>query len=188
MGESRLDVDSLAMRRVQAGELDQFTELVARHQSALFRYAVSRLGSRTLAEDAVQDTFLRAFEGRRTFDCQRGFRAWLWTILIHRCGRLAKDKSRLPTRTLERDEAPVDGSQWVGERLERAEERRLLEELLVELPEEQADALRMRYFGELSYEEIGDASGTSVSTAKSRVRYGLERLARALATRREITR
>src|SRR5206468_2754628 len=63
-----------------------------------------------------------------------------------------------------------------AERIER------VRELLASLPDEQADALRLRFFGDLTFPEIASALGCSLNTAKSRVRYGLEKIGRSLRT------
>ncbi|MEK6237366.1 MAG: hypothetical protein N2C14_21860, partial [Planctomycetales bacterium] len=67
------------MRRVQAGETHRFGELIRRYRVALLRAAESRLGSRSLAEDCVQDAFLSAFQARAGYNPRFSFRAWLWT-------------------------------------------------------------------------------------------------------------
>src|SRR5262245_45602178 len=57
------DDDALIMRRVQAGDLERFSELIRRYQRPLLRAAFERLGERDWAEDVVQETFLAAFAG-----------------------------------------------------------------------------------------------------------------------------
>ena len=61
-------------------------------------------------------------------------------------------------------------------RLLAKEQSEELESLLARLPEAQADALRLRFFGELKFQEIADAMGCSLATAKNRVRWGLTAL------------
>lgn len=181
-----LEPDAADMQQVQAGCLDRFRPLVARHQSAMFRYARSRLGSRTLAEDAVQEAFLAAFRGRHTYDASRPFRAWLWTILANTCSRLAKKRAeRATTAFAAPPEEWVDPGASALAALERQDERRQLAELLAQLPDEQADAIRMRFFGELSFDEIAAVLSCSAATIKSRVRYGLEKLAGWLKSSQE---
>jgi RNA polymerase sigma-70 factor (ECF subfamily) len=61
-------------------------------------------------------------------------------------------------------------------RLLQKERGELLEQLLAELPQPQADALRLRFYGGLKFQEIADAMGCSLSSAKNRVRWGLEKM------------
>ncbi|MGL4463535.1 MAG: RNA polymerase sigma factor [Planctomycetia bacterium] len=182
------DLDAVDMREVQAGRLERFALLVDRHQSACFRYAQSRLGARGLAEDAVQEAFLAAFEHRASFDPDRSFRTWLFTILVNQCRRLGKNELRRQAGRRSFDAAAHvvadDADQPLLDRLTAAEDQQLLAELLASLPDEQADAVRMRFFGELTFDEIAQVQGTPTPTVKSRVRYALERMT-AEITRRE---
>src|SRR5438105_489624 len=77
-----------------AGEEDAFALLVARYQAALLRAAISRLGRRELAEEAVQEAFLCAHRWLATYDSRFSFRTWLWTILLNQCSRQAKREAK----------------------------------------------------------------------------------------------
>lgn len=179
------DADVLDMTAVRDGDIERFAKIVERRQRSMFRYAYSRLGCRFLAEDAVQQSFMAVFESRAAFDPTRGFRAWLWTIHVNECRRTARSRIRI-----HRDEAGGRGAPTWGEppdsRLERREDQERVLEALNQLPEDQADAVRLRYFGELSFEEIAATTGAPVATAKSRVRYGLVKLARRLRRYEEL--
>ena len=179
--------DAEVMRRVQAGQLELFEELVRRYRGALVRVAASKLGDAALAEDAVQETFLAVFTARDTYDSRFAFRTWLWTILLNVCRRQLKRRQRVP-RVLARSAVEgADGHVPDPESLESglthalsAERREVLAALLAELPEAQADALRLRFFGGLKFEEIAAAMPCSLSAAKVRVKQGLLRLAERL--------
>ncbi|QDU63542.1 ECF RNA polymerase sigma factor SigW [Planctomycetes bacterium Pan216] len=176
------DQDALDMAQVQRGNRECFKHLVARHQSALFRYAQSKLGGRSLAEDAVQETFLAAYASRHAFDLAGNFRGWLWTIMVNSCRRLGRldqrhDRTRIP---LVEGQAIAGSAADATAELERAEQRELLASRLGAIPEAQADAIRMRFFGELAFEEIAEVMGCPTATVKSRVRYGLTNLSTLL--------
>jgi RNA polymerase sigma-70 factor (ECF subfamily) len=175
------------MERIQRGETELFSELVARYEPALRRVARSRLGRADWAEDVVQEAFLSAFKSRATFDPQFSFRTWLWTILLRHChAHYHKRQRSIPIEPLgsqtERD-VPAHGGPSASTPLaqllakERAEQ---LELLLAQLSLAQADALRLRFFGGLKFHEIADAMQCSLNTAKNRVRTGLERMAQLL--------
>jgi RNA polymerase sigma-70 factor (ECF subfamily) len=174
---------------VQAGETARFAEIVRRYQPALLRVATSRLGRRDWAEDAAQETFLAAFKSRHTYRREYGFRTWIWTILLNHCRRSAGRRARHPTVTYWADETAgaeasaleqasiVRGGPLPLEKLLAEERTALLEASLSRLPTAQADALRLRFFGGLKFEEIAGAMQCSLSTAKNRVRWGLVRMA-----------
>lgn len=177
--------DRQVMRQVQAGDLERFTELVARYRLPLLRVAVGRLRRADWAEEAVQETFLAAFRSRDTYDSNRSFRTWLWTILLNQCraiGLRGEKAGQVGCWSDRAPEAPIETSVLcerpspLGELLaqERAE---TLERLLQRLSSAQADALRLRFFGGLKFQEIADTMGCSLLTAKNRVKWGLLRLA-----------
>jgi RNA polymerase sigma-70 factor (ECF subfamily) len=180
--------DTAIMQQVQRGQFTLFEELVRRYRGALRRVAESKLGDRSLAEDAVQETFLAVFAGRQSFDPRFSFRTWLWTILLNRCRkRLKRDAWRRRETPLsvcgecEWSEVADPAAEQAGlERLLVAEQHERLHAMLEELPEVQADALRLRFFGGLKFQEIADAMESSLGGAKLRVRQGLTALAELL--------
>ncbi|QDU96872.1 RNA polymerase sigma factor [Lignipirellula cremea] len=184
--------DGALVAAVLAGDHDAFSDLVQKYQRPLLRVAASRLGRSDWAEDAVQETFLCAFRSLHTYDSHYNFRTWLWTILLNQCRRQYQRRMRTPLVTAWSDQS--DTSQPVPRETvcdslspqiqllakERAEQ---LEQLLAELPEAQADAMRLRFYGGLKFQEIADAMGSGLSTAKNRVRVGLTRMAEMIAQR-----
>ena len=183
--------DGTLISAVLAGETDAFEQLVDRYQGPLCRVARSRMGRPDWAEDVVQETFLCAFKSLHTYNSKYSFRTWLWTILLNQCRRQLKrftrgvfigsweqqanDEERRATlaEELKSDESPSN-------RMAAKERSELLDTLLAKLPEVQADALRLRFFGGLKFHEIADAMGCSLSTAKNRVRWGLTKMAEFL--------
>jgi RNA polymerase sigma-70 factor, ECF subfamily len=168
-----------------AGEQDAFALLVGRYQGPLLRAAMSRLGRRELAEEAVQETFLCAHRWLTTYDSRFSFRTWLWTIALNQCSRQAKREAKLPRAAMfnEAEHGPRDRvfgsakhSQPLQDLLARETSERL-GELLARLPQAQADALRLRFFGGLRFSEIAAAMGCSEPGAKHRVKTGLMKLA-----------
>ncbi len=181
------DTDAELMRRANRDDSTAFAELVRRYQGALRRLAESRLGTVEAAEDVVQETFLAAYKSRHSYDDRFGFRTWLWTILLNQCRRYAGRQARRPRAVSIESPSPSDtnstmavegagGPDGVLAGLLARERREILERLLLELSPVQADALRLRFFGGLKFQEIADTMQCSLCTAKNRVRWGLLRL------------
>lgn len=170
-----------------AGEERAFALLVARYQAALHTAAISRLGRRELAEEAVQDAFLCAHRWLRTYDSRFSFRTWLWTILLNQCSRQAKREARhsvswvLPITTPASNDERCHRQRQPIDQLLADETNQQIQTLLARLPEPQADALRMRFFGGLTFPEIAAAMGCSEPGAKNRVKTGLLRMAEWLS-------
>lgn len=178
--------DVEVMRRVQAGQVELFDILVRRYRTPLLSVAWSKLGDRSWAEDAVQEAFLAAFAARDTYKPQFAFRTWIWTILLNLCRRQWQRRKARPgeyslssARSAEipgyREPATDDTALAL---LLRTESRDKLHRLLARLPEAQADAVRLRFFGGLQFSEIALAMGSSLSAAKQRVKHALAELAR----------
>ena len=171
-----------------AGDRESFSTIVRRYQEPLLRLAQSRLGQIELAEEVVQDAFTSAYRSLRSYRPEFSFRTWLWTILLNGCKRKYKQmKSRPATTDLARLESDAiemsDEDEFGPLQLAIANERtEHLDRLLSQLPAAQNKALRFRFFTGMRYQEIADTMHCSLSTAKMRVRVGLEKLATMLVS------
>lgn len=172
------------MRRVQAGDVLLFEELVRRYRQPLLRVVRSKLQDQLLAEDVVQEALLASFAARQTFDPQYSFRTWLWTITLRLCQKQWKRAATRRSAAVVHDSLQTEQAAFAGPDglagLLSSERTELLQRALQQLPEAQADAIRLRFFGELSFDEIASAMASSVSGAKQRVKLGLVRLAEQL--------
>jgi RNA polymerase sigma-70 factor (ECF subfamily) len=178
--------DGLLIAAALAGEEAAFALLARRYQGPLLRAAISRLGRRELAEEAVQEALLCAHRWLATYDSRFSFRTWLWTILLNQCSRQAKREARhRPRETAET--SPGTGNEALApagdsplELLLARESAQRLHSLLARLPEAQADALRLRFFGGLTYSEMSAAMACTEAGAKHRVKSALLKLAQWL--------
>jgi RNA polymerase sigma-70 factor, ECF subfamily len=175
--------DGLLVAAMLAGDDEAFAHLMRRYQGSLLKAAISRVGRREIAEEAVQEAFLCAHRWLATYDSRFSFRTWLWTILLNQCARHGKREARQGAPAsgepamagLAVSESPLDA-------LLARETSERLHELLAKLPEAQADALRLRFFGGLTFPEIAAAMECSEAGAKNRVKAGLLKLAAWLTT------
>lgn len=185
--------DADLMRHVQAGRGERFADVADRYQVALLRVARSRLGRIDWAEEVVQETLMAAFRSSHTYDPSRNFRTWLWTILLNQCKSFYRRRqrlARLENGTDQRSVDPAEGEQPqdMAESDEPAplaallakERTELLDGMLRQLSAVQADAIRLRFFGGLKFEEIAEAMDCCLATAKNRVRWGLVKLAKGV--------
>ena len=123
------------------------------------------IGDEHEAEDVVQETFLCAYKSLASYNSQYSFRTWLWTILLNQCRRQWQKRARRSSKlAADRDmqnELAADGlacpsSQTPWEPLLTHERHAELRRQLDQLPEAQATALRLRFYGELKFQEIAD--------------------------------
>jgi RNA polymerase sigma-70 factor (ECF subfamily) len=165
--------DANLVLRAQDGNLDAYAELIARHRSGLQRYALHLLGNREDAEEALQDSLLRAYRSIRRCEHPERFRSWLARILVNRCRtRLSRNGSVV--RDSERDSAldnaaappATEQAAW-GEEIQRA---------LRVLAPDQREAFLLHHVEEFSYDEMAELTGASVPALKMRVSRACERL------------
>ncbi|MEW6567886.1 MAG: sigma-70 family RNA polymerase sigma factor [Chloroflexota bacterium] len=169
------------VERAQRGEVEAFRWLVEAYQVPVFNLCRRMLGDPTEAEDAAQETFLRAFRALQRYDRARPFGTWLLAIASHHC----IDALRRRKRFRSSDEGPV--AQWdivdpgdgPEERLARSQSGDEVEMLTRALAPQERAVIVLRYWYDLSYEEIAAALSLSQSAVKSR----LHRARRALARR-----
>jgi RNA polymerase sigma-70 factor (ECF subfamily) len=164
--------DSTVVQRVLTGDVEAFALLVDRHHARMARYAFHLLGSEAEAEEAVQDSFVRAYRSLSSYREQEQFGAWILRILVNRCRtRLVRDKRReeVAAAWVREAEHPFEPSERMAMRDELAV-------ALAQLPGEQREAVVLRYADELGYDEISSITGAGISALKMRVKRGCERL------------
>jgi RNA polymerase sigma factor (sigma-70 family) len=152
---------------MEAVTIPPFERFYEEHRNAVFGHLV-RLVGRQRAEDAFQETFLRALRGYPKLEHGRHLKAWVFTIAT----RVAVDESRK-----RRPEAPIPEEILVdGERPAYAQ----LEHLANELPDKERAAVVLRYGYDLPYEQIADALDSSEEAARQAASSGVRRLRRRL--------
>lgn len=180
--------DGEIITAVTAGDRDKYAVIVNRYRPALLNLARSYMPDSASAEDAVQQAFLNSYRWLSTYDSRYSFRTWLWTILLNVCRRQAEKMSRQRCASLEHSDpageaANIDqGHAAPLEGLIRDERREQVQALLASLSDTHAEAIRLRFFGDMKFQEIADAQGCTLSAAKARVRNGLMQLSRLLAS------
>ncbi|WP_205697135.1 RNA polymerase sigma factor [Conexibacter sp. SYSU D00693] len=168
------------MALFRAGHDDAFRVMHDRYQARLLAYARQMLGgSRSDAEDALQDVFLRAYHALRADDRPLTLRAWLYRVAHNRC----IDQLRRPAPAAE-DVFDVNRTRVVDppDEAERREDLRRLVQDVRRLPDQQRSALLMREMEGLSYVDLSEALGVTVPAVKSllvRARMGLAEAAEA---------
>jgi RNA polymerase sigma-70 factor (ECF subfamily) len=161
------------------GDEPAIRELVERFQGIVFGLCYRMLGQRQDAEDAAQETFLRAIRGLANFDCRRHFEPWLLAIAANRCRTAMAARARRPSAT-ELCDAVADRSH------QETKARHLAEELQVALqrlrPEHRQAFVLFHEFGK-SYAEIAETMHCPVGTVKTWVHRGRQELIGQLRTR-----
>lgn len=164
--------DRLFVARCLNGDASAFEPLVERYQRVLFGVALRLVANYEDARDVTQNTFIRAYERLETFDPNRRFFSWIYRIAVNESLNLRR--SRRPQEELGTAMAVAGGQAEAVEVRETAER---VEQALRQLSDEYREVVVLRYFGELSYEEISEAVGVPEKTVKSRLFSARQRLA-----------
>jgi RNA polymerase sigma-70 factor (ECF subfamily) len=165
------------VRRVLTGEAQVYAVLVERYRDQLGRYAVRMLGNHADAEDALQDTFVRAYRSLARCEPER-FRYWLFGILINRCRTHAAQRAKRQ-QVFTNDEFIVAAAAS-AHTVDQQEWRETIKWALEQLPPDQREAFLLKHVEDLSYDEMQQMTGARVPALKMRVLRAREALRRIL--------
>lgn len=162
--------ESLWVVKAQRGDPEGFTNLVEAYQKPVYNLCYRMLNNAGEAEDAAQETFLRAYLSIKRYDKERPFATWLLSIAAHYCIDQIR-KRRMSIVSMEdmpyleiSDDAPGPESA-----ASRNEQRQRIQTILDVLNPVDRAAVVMYYWYDYSYEEIGRSLDLSLSAVKSRL-------------------
>ncbi len=165
-----LETELTWVEQAQNGDPQAFSQLLETYQRPVYNLCYRMLGNAQDAEDAAQETFLRAYKNLRRFDLKRSFATWLLSIAAHYC---IDEIRRRKMQVISMEDLSVpdlpDGSVSIETRLSKRQERERISELLQVLDETDRAAVVMYYWYDFSYLEIGQALNLTESAVKSRL-------------------
>lgn len=185
--------DEELVRRFNEGDAPAFELLLQRYQRPLFNFILRSVRDPDRAEELLQDVFLKVVQRSAEFQGNSKFSTWLYTIARNLCIDTSRKMAFRRHRSLD---APLSDAEGEGATLldrvasatPEADRDVIGKDLQAriraavdELPEEQREVFLMREVSNMAFKEIADVVGVPENTVKSRMRYALERLQRALA-------
>jgi RNA polymerase sigma-70 factor (ECF subfamily) len=180
------DPDALLMLRVKRGDRAAFVELVEKYKQPVMNLVYRTLHDATEAEDLAQIVFLQVYKSAKRYESRAKFSTWLFTIARNLCLNEIRRRSRHPADSLEeahaehedqpRQQFEDQSNVLPPEQLLHGELAQKIEEALAGLPENQRTAILLCRQEELSYEEIAEILGCSLSATKSLIHRGRETL------------
>lgn len=159
--------DRKIIERVLRGDAEAFNLLVRQWEKPIFNFILRLIGDRDEAMDLCQDSFMKAYRELATLKDRDRFSSWLYRIAHNTCfSRLRKDQGKTFV------ELAPETKAWRPP----IETRLAVERALQHLPENQREVVVLKVFHSLKFEEIAEIQGAPVSTVKSRLYMGFEKL------------
>jgi RNA polymerase sigma-70 factor (ECF subfamily) len=178
-----VSTDQELVVRVLGGEQQAFAELIEPYQQAVYNLAYRMLGNAAEAEDAAQETLLRAYQHLGRYDPSRSFKTWLLSIASNYCiDRIRKRRliwlsidDPLPPHPALTSSAPEPEHAAIA-----GEQHAAIQAMLNELAPDYRAAVVLRYWYDMSYVEIAETLDTTESAIKSRLFRARQMLAERL--------
>jgi len=173
------------LRLMQADDLDAFEVFFRRHRPLIERTAHALTGDPHVAEEVLQDTFLRAYRHRQTLRLDVSPVPWLYRVALNLCySRLGRRRLAVEPIGESNTDTLRDHGPEPAEVAEREELRRSIRRGIAALPEKHQLVIVLYYLNGLSLQETADQLGIRLGTAKSRIHYALHALREHLAAER----
>ena len=174
--------DEQLVARVANGDSSALEKLYDRYVRQCFGLAIRLLGDAPLAEEVVQEVFLKLWTRPDRYSAQKGnFATWLLSLVHHRCIDELRRRSRTEVTLDDQgtgsllDIAP-DPEMDPGDQVTLLEQRRAVRQALATIPPNSRQILELAYFGGLSQSEIAARLGQPLGTVKTRMRAGMQQL------------
>ncbi len=178
-----MDQERVWIEQALRGDRAAFNKLVQAYERPVYNLTYRMLGSAVEAEDAAQETFVRAYTRLSTYDPRRKFVNWILSIASHHCIDRLRRRARRPQVSLEGTFTPgllPSNTPAPDEVLARKEAQDQVRALLDDLSPSHRTAVVLRYWYDCSYEEIAEITDTTVSAIKSRLHRARRVMAAAL--------
>lgn len=178
----RTDADRALIEAFQQGDEFAFVSLYNRYKQPVYAFCARMLRDQALAQDVMQETFLRVYENRDRLAHAGAFRSWLFTIARNQClNTIRKTKRQV---ALEGEPKPSDAMPAPPgpmAQLEKSEQVALVQASLARLKPDYREVLILREYQNLSYEEIAAITRSTLSAVKSRLHKARRKLAEVFA-------
>lgn len=171
--------DQELVQKYLDGENISFQILLTRYKSRIFSFIMSKVKNRDIAEDLFQDTFIKVINSlqKGKYNEEGKFLPWMMRIahnlVIDHFRKQSKMRNVRPTEEFNIFDILTDSSRIQDEEMIRKRVHKDLNMLIQNLPEDQMEVLKMRYFQDMSFKEIAAITKVSINTALGRMRYAL---------------
>ena len=178
-----MDQDHHILKRVKSGDANAFSEIVQKHQRQLLCIVLRMVGDLEMAEDVVQEAFMKAYLKLHTFQGRSKFKSWLFQIALN----TAKNRLRSKRNdSVEIDKVHVAVQDHQVQDLSQQDLQATIRTEVDKLPPKQKMALSLRIFEDMSFAEIAEIMECPYDTAKANYRHALMKLRHSLGDSHEL--
>ena len=183
--------DAELIRQYKGGDERAFAILLDRYQNKVFAKIYSIVRDECIAEDLVQETFIKAIKTIKSgrYNEEGKFIQWVSRVAHNLAIDYFRKAKRYPTNTMDDGYSVLDTIEFSENSYEedkiKQETHALVKQMINELPHAQKEVLIMRQYDDMSFQEIADATGVSINTALGRMRYALINLRKMLTKSQE---
>ncbi|HBE03979.1 MAG: hypothetical protein A2096_09930 [Spirochaetes bacterium GWF1_41_5] len=160
------------IRDILAGNTSKFRLLADQYKNMVYRVCVSRLYNRSDADDAAQETFLRAFRSLRTFRSDSAFSTWLYRITVNVCFDMLRKQKR--------EKKLLQDLQVRTEKKTYNSEENAVNLMFAVLPENYRRVLELKFIGRCTYAEIAEEEKITIDAVKARIKRARKKIYRHL--------
>lgn len=176
--------DEELMLNYHYGDVHAFEQLYSRHKGGLYRYLLRKCRNSSVAEELFQDIWLKLINASGHYEVKAKFSTWLYQIANNHYIDYYRRNSRSGISDLNGGDDPENiaapAYQQPEQQIEASQQTRTLMNLIGQLPEEQREVFLLKEEAGMSLAEIAETTGVNIETAKSRLRYAVNRLRKGL--------
>ncbi len=161
-------------RKASQGDREAFSDIVKALMNDIMALTYKMTGDREVARDLTQESFISAWENIAGFRAESRFETWLYRIAVNKAMGFLQKRKTVPIELVDPDielsgETPED-------RLDKSELKKLILEFMQGLPEQQRLAFELRFYRQLTFEEIAGITGKALGTVKTNYRESIKKL------------
>lgn len=158
--------------RAKSGDREAMNTLIEEYYDEIYRFLYRRMGEKTAAEDAAQNTFLKFIENLSHYKENGKLKSYLFTVAVN----VSNDYFRERKKETELTGVPCNEEASAENDFENREKALLVREAVLSLPEKQRDAVILKYYHGMKLTEIADVQKVPVATVKTRLRRGINHI------------
>jgi len=177
--------DEELMLAYRDGDAHAFEQLYLKHKGGLYRYFLRKCGNASIAEELFQDVWMKLINAREHYEVKAKFSTWLYQMahnhfIDHYRKHSISASMNQDFQDDELENIPAGNNQQPEQQAEFQQQMETMLQLISELPDEQREAFLLREEAGMSLAEIAEVTGVNIETAKSRLRYAVNRLRKGM--------